>query len=147
MRTEIKAPAQTQSSLIGEFMNEHRAATLVVNGEADARTGLENLPIVEPRFNELLIRIEPDTKKLFINAKHLRTYCSKQQVTLKDTLRALEADGVYQGQIKKRLSKGTKLQSPAVDAYVFDISNETFINAEDYIEAAKDANTQVELQG
>lgn len=146
MRTEIKAPAQTQSSLIGEFMNEHRAATLVVNGEADARTGLENIPIVEPKFNELLIRIEPDTKRLFINAKHLRTYCSKQQITLKDTLRALEADGVYKGQIKKRLSKGTKLQSPAVDAYVFDISNETFINAEDYIEAAKDANSQVELQ-
>jgi energy-coupling factor transporter ATP-binding protein EcfA2 len=146
MRNEIKAPAQTQSSAIGEFMNEHRAATLVINGEADGRTGMEQMPIVEPRFNELLIRIEPDTKRLFINAKHLRTYCSKQQITLKDTLRALEVDGVYLGQIKKRLSKGTKLQSPAVDAYVFDISKDTFISAEDYIDAAKDANSQAELQ-
>ena len=147
MRNDIKAPAQTQSSVIGEFMNEHRRSTLVINGEADARTGLAQVAILEPKFGDLLIRIEPDTKLLYINAKHLRSYCSKQQITLKDTLKGLEADGIYKGQVKKRLSKGTQIQSPAVDAYVFSIDNNDFINAEDYITAAKhDADSQAELQ-
>jgi energy-coupling factor transporter ATP-binding protein EcfA2 len=146
MRNEIKAPAQNQTSVIGEFMNEHRRSTLVINGEVDGRTGLENLPLVEPLYGDLLIRIEPDTKTLFINAKHLRAYCSKQQITLKETLKGLEADGIYKGQIKKRLSKGTKIQSPAVDAYVFDMNNKDFINADDYIEAAKNADSPAELQ-
>ena len=143
----FRSPAQTQSSVIGEFMNEHRRSTLVINGEADARTGLQQVAILEPKFGDLLIRIEPDTKLLYINAKHMRAYCSKQQITLKDTLKALEADGIYKGQVKKRLSKGTQIQSPAVDAYVFDINNNDFINSEDYITAAKqDADSQAELQ-
>jgi energy-coupling factor transporter ATP-binding protein EcfA2 len=146
MRNEIKAPAQNQTSVIGEFMNEHRRSTLVINGEVDGRTGLENIPLLEPLYGDLLIRIEPDTKTLFINAKHLRAYCSKQQITLKETLKGLEADNIYKGQIKKRLSKGTKIQSPAVDTYVFDMNNSDFINAEDYIEAAKNANSPAELQ-
>jgi len=146
MRNEIKAPAQNQTSVIGEFMNEHRRSTLVINGEVDGRTGLENIPLLEPLYGDLLIRIEPDTKTLFINAKHLRAYCSKQQITLKETLKGLEADNIYKGQIKKRLSKGTKIQSPAVDTYVFDMNNNDFINAEDYIEAAKNANSPAELQ-
>jgi hypothetical protein len=128
-------------------MNEHRRSTLVINGEADKRTGMEQVAILEPKFGDLLIRIEPDTKKLFINAKHLRTYCTKQQITLKETLKGLEADGIYKGQVKKRLSKGTDIQSPAVDVYVFDMDNPDFINAEDYITAAKqDADSSAELQ-
>lgn len=148
MRTEIKAPAQTQSSVIGEFMNDHRKSTLVINGEADARTGLGAVPILDVKYGELLIRIEPDTKLLYINAKHLRAYCTKNQVTLKDTLKGLEADGIYKGQVKKRMSKGTEIQTPAVHAYLFSIDNNDFINAEDYIQAAKeDADSQAELQG
>ena len=148
MRTEIKAPATNQTSVIGEFLNAHRASTLVINGETDARTGMEQLPIVEPRFNDLIVRIEPDNKKMFISAKHLREYCAKQQITLKDTLRGLEQDGIYQGMHKKRMAKGTKIQSPAVYAHVFDINNNEFINADDYIEAAKnaDADSRAELQ-
>ena len=147
MRTEIKAPTQNQTSVIGEFMNEHRRSTLVINGEADKRTGMEQVAILEPKFGDLLIRIEPDTKKLFINAKHLRTYCTKQQITLKETLKGLEADGIYKGQVKKRLSKGTDIQSPAVDVYVFDMDSPDFINADNYIEAAKqDADSSAELQ-
>lgn len=148
MRTEIKAPAQTQSSVIGEFMNDHRKSTLVINGEVDARTGLGAVPILDVKYGELLIRIEPDTKLLYINAKHLRAYCTKNQVTLKDTLKGLEADGIYKGQVKKRMSKGTEIQTPAVHAYLFSIDNNDFINAEDYIQAAKeDADSQAELQG
>lgn len=139
MRTDIKAPSTSSTaSVINEFMNEHRAAVLVINNEADARSGMEQLPLVEPKFNDLYIRMEPDTKKMFINAKQLRAYCSDQQITLKDTLKALEIDKAYLGLVKKRLSKGTKIPSGPVDVYVFDM-NSTHFGATAIIEAAKGA--------
>jgi hypothetical protein len=150
MRSEVKAPTATnQASVIGEFMNEHRASTLVINAQVDNRTGMEQLPIVEPKFNDLFVRIEPDEKLLYINAKQLRQYCSKHQITLKEVLKGLEVDGIYLAQIKKRLSKGTKIPSSPVDAYKFDLSKGNFLDAETYIEAAKnvpDADPRAELQ-
>jgi hypothetical protein len=149
MRTEIKAPAAiSTASVINEFMNEHRGAVLVINGEADGRTGMEQLPMVEPKFNNLYIRMEPDTKRMFINAKQLRAYCSEQQITLKETLKTLEIDKAYLGLVKKRLAKGTKIVSGPVDVYVFDMESPHF-GATAIIEAAKnvsDVDPRTELQ-
>jgi len=150
MRSEIKAPtANNQASVIGEFMNEHRASTLVINAKVDGRTGMEQLPIVEPKFNDLFVRIEPDDKFLYINAKQLRAYCSKNQITLKDILKGLEADTIYLGLVKKRLSKGTKIPSSPVDAYKFDLNKGHFLDTDTFIEAAKqvpDVDPRAELQ-
>ena len=143
MRTEIKAPAQSQASVIGEFMNSHRAAVLVINGEADGRSGMEQLPILEPKFNDLFVRIEPDNKHIYINAKQFRKYCSDNQITLKDVLNALKADKAYLGQVKKRLGKGTKIVSSSVDAYLFNMDNPHFQETDHFIEEAK--NTVVDV--
>jgi hypothetical protein len=70
--------------------------------------------------------MEPDTKKMFVNAKQLRAYCSEQQITLKETLKALEEDKAYLGLVKKRLAKGTKIPSGPVDTYVFDLDSHHF---------------------
>lgn len=137
MRQEIKPPASSYASVVGEYWNEQRQNTLVINDEVDKRTGVELLPILEPR-GELTIRMEPDTQKLFIIAKKFREYCSKHQITLKEVLTALTAEGVYVGTVKKRMAKGTKLSStPPVDAYVFDCSRGDFLDPDTYIEAAK----------
>ena len=137
MREEIPPPASDFASVIGDYWNKNRQNTLVINGEVDKRTGVEMLPILEPR-GELTIRMEPDTMKLFIVAKDFRKYCSENQITLKDVLNGLTADGIYGGIKKKRMSKGTKLSTvPPVDAYVFDCSRGDFIDPEMYIEAAK----------
>lgn len=137
MRQEIKPPASSYASVVGEYWNEQRQNTLVINDEVDKRTGVELLPILEPR-GELIIRMEPDTQKLFIIAKKFREYCSKQQITLKEILNALAAEGVYVGTVKKRMAKGTKLSStPPVDAYVFDCSRGDFLDPDMYIQAAK----------
>jgi hypothetical protein len=133
MREEIKPPASTHASVIGEFWNEHRRNSLVINGEVDKRTGVEMLPIMEPQ-GELILRMEPDTQKLFIIAKKLRSWCSQHQITLKDVLNSLTADGVYMGIVKKRMAKGTKLGNvPPVDAFVFDCSKGEFIDPDSFI--------------
>jgi energy-coupling factor transporter ATP-binding protein EcfA2 len=149
MRADIKAPtANSQASVIGEFMNENRASTLVINAKVDGRTGMEQLPIVEPKFNDLFVRIEPDDKLLYINAKQLRAYCSKNQITLKEILKDLESNAIYLGLVKKRLSKGTKIPSSPVDAYKFDLSKGNFLDTDTFIESVKqvpDVDPRAEL--
>jgi hypothetical protein len=133
MRLEIKPPSTTHASVIGEYWNEHRRNSLVINDKVDMRTGVEMLPILEPS-GELIIRMEPDTQKLFIIAKKLRTWCSHHQITLKDVLNSLTAEGVYAGMVKKRMAKGTKLGSvPAVDAFVFDCSKGGFLDTDAFV--------------
>lgn len=134
MRNEIKAPATTQASVIGEFLNEHRGSVLVINDAVDKRSGMPQLPLKEPNY-ELLVRIEPDTKKLFVSAKHLRKFCTENQITLKDVLSTLATDSIYAGLVKKRMSKGTKIEGPPTDAFVFDCAKGDFLNTDDYIEA------------
>jgi len=136
MRKEIKPPATNQASVIGEFLNEHRSSILVINDASDNRTGLSQLPIVEPRY-DLLVRIEPDTKKLFISAKHLRKFCTDNRITLKEALKALEADGIYEKTVKKRMAKGTQIEGLPTDAFMFDCSKGDFINTDEYVEALK----------
>lgn len=133
MRNEVKAPATTQASVIGEFLNEHRGSVLVINDAVDKRSGMPQLPLKEPNY-ELLVRIEPDTKKLFISAKYLRKFCTENQITLKDVLSTLATDSIYAGLVKKRMSKGTKIEGPPTDAFVFDCAKGDFLNTDDYIE-------------
>ena len=136
MRQDIKPPASNHASAIGEFLNEHRGSILVINDAADNRTGLHQLPIVEPKY-ELLVRIEPDTQKLFISAKHLRKFCTENRITLKDVLSALTSDGVYDKIVKKRMAKGTSIEGLPTDAFMFDCSKDDFINTDHYVEALK----------
>ena len=71
MREEVAPPNSNPISIIGEFVNAHMNNVLVVDGEVDARNSLTALPQQEPK-GELLIRYEPDTKDLFISAKHFK---------------------------------------------------------------------------
>ena len=136
MRTEIKPPATSHASVIGEYWNEHRRNTLVINDTVDKRTGVEMLPILEPQ-GELIIRMEPDTQKLYIIAKKLRTWCAQHQITLKDVLASLTTDGVYVGVVKKRMAKGTKISGvPPVDAFEFDCSQGEFLDSSAFVDAA-----------
>jgi energy-coupling factor transporter ATP-binding protein EcfA2 len=146
MRHEIKAPNVGVTDAISEFINEHRGSVLVINDEVDGRTGMEQLPIHEPRMDKLYIRIEPDTKEMYINAKQFRKYCSENQITLKDVLNALQADKAYLGLKKKRISKGTKIKSGAVDCFAFDLSAKCFEEEQLLGMATEDADTRAELQ-
>ena len=133
MRTETKPPATTHSSVIGEYWSEHRRNTLVINDQADKRTGVEMLPILEPQ-GELIIRMEPDTRRLFIISKKLRAWCAEHQITIKDVLTSLTKDGIYVGTVKKRMAKGTKISGiPPVDAFVFDCSKGDFLDPDAFI--------------
>jgi hypothetical protein len=82
---------------------------------------------LEPK-GELLIRYEPDTKKLFFAAKPFKNDCVKFQVNYKDTLQQLQKKGIFTGTMNKRLSKGMKVVAPGVHSLVFDCSNSDFLD-------------------
>jgi hypothetical protein len=84
--------------------------------------------------------MEPDTKKLFVAVKQFRAYCTENQITLKELLNSLAGEGIFVGTVKKRMAKGTKVPSPATDAYVFDCSIPDFIDPAEYVEAATQEN-------
>jgi len=126
MRLEIQPPNSTPVTVLGEFVNAHINNALVVNGEVDARSNLQSLPMLEPR-GELLIRYEPDTKELFIAAKQFKDFCVKQQINYKTTLKELGNAKIYVEGCNKRMSKGMKVVSPAVRVLKFDASASEFL--------------------
>ena len=138
MRADIKPPATDHASVIADFWNHHARHTLVINGNVDRRTNVESLPIREP-MGELILRMEPDTQKLFIDCKPFRRFCQEIRISVKDVINALTADGVCEGVVQKRMYKGTKLSSvPPITAYVFDCSKGNFIDTEQYYDAGMD---------
>ena len=105
--------------ILGTYLNEHNQSLLVINSEVDSRTHIEQAPIQIPH-RELLTRYEPDTKLLFITTKHFRDWCTKNQASYKTVSDALEKDHIAELGIKKRLARGTKLNTPAVNTMVID---------------------------
>ena len=140
MRTDIKAPSNNNITSVFEFMNDHRAETLVINGNADRRSGMQELPIAEPKFSDIKVRIEPDTGVLMLRAKAFREFCSKNQITLKDLLDGLHQDKIFIKQDKKRIGKGTKIPCGSVDVYIFNMEHDEFFDTKEaIIEAVKDS--------
>jgi hypothetical protein len=132
MRFEIQAPNSTPVTILGEFVNAHIINALVVNGEVDARSNLQSMPMLEPR-GELLIRYEPDTKELFIAAKQFKDFCVKQQINYKTTLKELGNAKIYLEGVNKRMSKGMKVVSPAVRVLKFDASAAEFLQMDAFV--------------
>ena len=141
MRHEIKPPQSTPATAVGEFVNGHINNVLVVNGEVDARTKMESMPLLEPR-GELLIRYEPDNKDLYVSAKAFKEFCVRQQINYKGILKELEKVGIYKGPVNKRMSKGMKIVAPAVRVLHFDASNTEFLQMDSVIHENRDVELQ-----
>ena len=86
------------------------------------------LPTIEPRY-ELIIRLEPDKRKMYVFSKSLRNYCAKEQIIFKDLVRNLKIKGIYEGTTRKRLAKGTSINSPPVETHIFNLE-EGFIDTD-----------------
>ncbi len=105
-------------SFISHFILKHMAQnTLVVDSTTDARTG--NICSQTPR-GELLIRMEPDTKKIFLLIKAIREECSTKNVPYKEVLKGLKKKDLLIEVAKKGMSKGTHLNTPPVSVLVLD---------------------------
>ena len=106
-------------NFLGQFMNNNIANTLIVHDEPDPKTNKPRAPIMEAR-NSLFIRAEIDTKMAYVSVKAFRDYCAENRMMYRQMLKTLKAQGIYIGEVKKRLGKGTKhAYASPVSAYKF----------------------------
>jgi len=137
IREDSTAPRDDPSSVVGDFINRHIRNTLVVDGEADARTKLLPAPIQEP-YGELIIRYEPDTKQMYIVAKVFKDDCVERQINYKDTMKQLQTKGIYLGSTTRRMTSGTKIKGTPVHVMHFDCNAPEFINVDAYVGVEKE---------
>lgn len=137
LRGDLKENSADYSDVLGEFMNKYMPNVLIVNDESDSRSGGNFLPLLLPR-GELLIRIEPDTKMVFVSSKAFKKFCNENQIVCKDLLKQLGNSKVFLGEVRKRMSKGTQVTTPAVYAYQFSFADQDIFGAESFTERLDD---------
>ncbi len=125
LRTEVEPPVQDFMQVIGSFVNRHISNMLVVNDAVDKRTNMQMAPVVMPK-GELLIRWEPDTKKMYIEAGPFKRDCVDLQINYKETLASLTKQGVLLGAVNKRITKGMGVVAPAVRCLEFNGAHADF---------------------
>lgn len=132
LRKETAPPDFDTFSIITDYVLRNENKVLVVNDGVDLRTKKPSLPIVEPKGGELRIRIEPDTKLLWLHAGAFKADCVALQIDYLDTLKKLKAKGVHTQAIGKRLSKGmaTDIGIGVVHSLCFNISGTALDNPE-----------------
>ena len=138
LRSSSDAPLNDVEQVIGDYLYRNIQNILVVDDMADRRTNIPALPKREPK-GELLIRIEPDTKLMFIVSRAFKEYCVKYQVNYTDTLRRLEEKGRLTARGSKRLSKGMQVVGDPVHCLHFKL-DEGFVNADEYAKAEATEN-------
>lgn len=90
---------------------------LIIDSTADGRSGFQSKQT--PR-GQLLIRMEPDTKMIYVDAKHFRNECTESQMPYRDMIKDLEYAEVLIKVSKKGMSKGTPLGTPPIEALQLD---------------------------
>jgi len=105
-------------TFISHYVMKYMAQnTLIIDDAVDARTGIVTQQ--SPR-GELLIRMEPDTKRIFLTVKHVRHEAAEGGTHYKELLKELSDNGYLLKVSKKGMSKGTQLATPPVDALWLD---------------------------
>jgi hypothetical protein len=127
LRETTAPPAEGEKLVLGEFIISRIDNILIVNDGADRRTKMKVLPALEPK-RELLIRYEPDTERVFITASSFRQFCASRNIGYRETLNQMKANGLFIESVVKRMSKGMSINTPGVQALVFDGKHPDFVS-------------------
>ena len=113
---------------LGGFLQRHFHEILVINGTKDARTGLLQGPIREPR-GALTARYEPDTKMLYVVVRTFREDCAKVMANFEEVVSPYKKSKALVEIKKKRMTAGTLANTQApVNALCFDTTRLEFFN-------------------
>jgi hypothetical protein len=126
LRESVKPAVRDPASTLGKFLNSHTRNLLVIDSVSDKRTGMLKAPIIT-NYGDLLVRYEPDTKNLFIDADYFQAWCVEKQIAYKSTVKELKR--IANAEItRKTMAKGTPLNTPAVSVIRID---DTMLNLVD----------------
>ena len=118
MQGSSRLTLEDYSAIVGEFLLLHNTNILVCNRNSMSRN-VAAAPLVVPR-GPLIVRYEPDTKRIYIIKHELKQFCVKKQVTYSDLLTELNKTGAFVGELKAKLDVGLDMNAPPVVALEFD---------------------------
>jgi len=112
--------ASDPSLMLGAFLSENINNVLIINSGARRNSLVtREAAIREPR-GPLVVRYEPDTRRIYIIRQSLKDFCVHKQVTFTDLLTALNKTGAFISEVRTRLDIGTDISAPPVVALEFD---------------------------
>jgi hypothetical protein len=131
LRTTTVPPIDADDEVIGHFLLGHMDNILVVEDGVDLRSKMRGIPLMEPK-QEVMVRFEPDTLKVYISVNAFRRYCVGRNIGYRETTKKLEKRGVlFPKRTKKRLTKGMKFDVPSVQVMVLDATHSDFASLAD----------------
>lgn len=134
-KKEIKAGNSSDSTTyLGSYIAANINNVLIVH-DNPAANGLPTPPVREPR-GELLIRYEPDTKRVFIVQKKFKEWCAKNQVSYHETINSLRNEGISVESVKKRMAKGTLMAATPVNVLMIEDPTNRLFDIDELANAA-----------
>lgn len=113
-RTEMTSDDTPRGvSALARFIDTHLDEVLIIRDKG--LDGLPAAPIKEPRAR-LAIRMEPDTRRIYINVGALRSWCTEHRISYSTLTGDLMRAGVEVEVVKKRMNKGTAFPAPPANA-------------------------------
>jgi hypothetical protein len=137
LKDSIKSAKRDPGLTLGMFLNSHNRNLLVADLGDDKRTGLTKAAIKEP-YDKLLVRFEPDTNHVFIDADYFQSWCTEKQIAYKSTLTELKKMGADASLVRKAMAKGSLLSTPPVNAIKLD---NTVLKLMDVAEVSEESKT------
>ena len=119
MQASSRLSMDDYAAVVGEFLLKHNTNILIVNRHSTSRSGIAATPLVTPR-GAIIVRYEPDTRRIFIIRNNLKMFCVERQVTFTDLLAALSKDKSFISVTRTRLDVGTDMHAPPVEVLEFD---------------------------
>jgi hypothetical protein len=132
LRGTLTPPPGGDRQVLGEFIIGRMSNILIVNGNADCRSKMQAAPLLEPK-QDLMIRYEPDTARVYITAGSFRQYCATHSISYRATLAKMKESGIHIKSEVKRMSKGMRINTPGVQSLVFDANHPDFISLTDLV--------------
>lgn len=127
MRADVESLKIDHNMILADFIRGHINNILIINDEIDKRLGMGAPPIREPR-NELKIRFEPDTNRIYIPVEDLRQWCAQRQLYYKDLVSDMKEKQILIKSENKRLGKGSDIPTPPSYCLVLDSTKGHFID-------------------
>ena len=109
--------------VLGQFFNEHIRNVLTVNDYSDSDNPLKLPTAVQMPQGELLIRYEPNTRRIFIAKQKLQSWCSSERIPYAPFWQDLLDKGTAVGEARLCLSQGTSIPGSRIWAVQLNADN------------------------
>lgn len=130
LRNNVAPPIDADAEVLGHFLLGRMDNILIVNDGVDRRSKMQQVPLLEPK-QEVMVRFEPDTQKVFISVAAFKRYCSQRNIGYRETTKKLKEQGVMLETGQKRMTKGMKLSVPPVQVMILDGAHSDFASLAD----------------